>query len=210
MQSGSGGESGKDALASQSNASPESSKWGPRQRILAAASGLFYRNGVHAVGVDTIIASARVAKASFYYHFKSKDDLIVIWLSSGNTRWLERFITEIEQRSDDPKVLLLAFFDVLSDLVESDDFRGCPYLNTAAELRSSDGPVRAVVADFCTDVRSYLEGLAASAGLREPREVGAALHILITGVFAASLALGNSSPAHAARAAAAELVEAAS
>lgn len=177
---------------------------------MAAASDLFYRNGVHAVGIDTIIASARVAKASFYYHFRSKDDLIVIWLSSASTRWLETVIAEIEQRSDDPKVLLLAFFDVLSDMVESDDFRGCPYLNTAAELRSSNGPARAVVADFCADVRSYLEGLASSAGLRAPHELGIALHVLTTGVFAASLALGNGSPAQAARAAAADLVQAAS
>lgn len=177
---------------------------------MAAASDLFYRNGVHAVGVDTIIASARVAKASFYYHFRSKDDLIVIWLSSENTRWLEHVIAQIEQRSDDPKVLLLAFFDVLRDMVESNDFRGCPYLNTAAELRSSDGPAREVVADFCGDVRSYLQGLAVSAGLRTPHELGIALHALVTGVFAGSLAVGDSSPAEGARFAAAELVEAAS
>jgi AcrR family transcriptional regulator len=182
---------------------------GPRDRILLAASDLFYRQGIRSVGVDAIIASARVAKASFYHHFQSKDDLVVAWLQSENARWLDRVAAETERRTEDPAERLLVFFDVVEELIEQPDFRGCPYLNTAAELRGETGPPRDAAAAFVLEVDTYLVSLAKEAGFRSPEELGRALHLLIAGAFASSVAVRAVWPASAARRTAATLVAAA-
>lgn len=182
---------------------------GPRERILHAASELFYRQGIRAVGVDAIIASARVAKASFYHHFQSKDDLVVAWLRSEDARWLDRVAAETERRTQDPGERLLVFFDVVEELIEDPDFRGCPYLNTAAELRNETGPARDVAAEFVAEVITYLVSLAEAAGLRSPEHVGRELHVVLAGAFAATVATRDPSSVASARRAALVLIAAA-
>src|ERR1700694_4431274 len=90
---GRGENSDSGAIGEQARPAP------PRDRILAAASALFARNGIRAVGVDAIIAAAGVAKASFYRHFRSKDDLVVAWLRDGRARWLDRVRAESARRA---------------------------------------------------------------------------------------------------------------
>jgi Bacterial regulatory proteins, tetR family len=51
---------------------------GGRERIIQAASALFTRYGTRTVGVDTVVARARVAKMTLYRHFASKDELILV------------------------------------------------------------------------------------------------------------------------------------
>src|SRR5258707_15386986 len=51
-----------------------------RDRIMHTASDLFYRYGIHAVGVDTIASEAGTNKMSFYRNFASKDDLVAEYL----------------------------------------------------------------------------------------------------------------------------------
>src|SRR5713226_4676988 len=71
----------------------------PRQRILDAAGDRFYRDGIRAVGVDAIIAAAGVAKASFYRHFRSKEQLVLEWLRSDQARWIDPVRAETERRA---------------------------------------------------------------------------------------------------------------
>jgi AcrR family transcriptional regulator len=52
-----------------------------RNKILETASALFYQRGARAVGVDLVVAEARVAKTSLYRHFGTKDDLIAAFLA---------------------------------------------------------------------------------------------------------------------------------
>lgn len=51
-----------------------------RERLLETATRLFYAEGIHTVGIDRIIAEAGIAKATFYRHFKTKEDLVVAYL----------------------------------------------------------------------------------------------------------------------------------
>ena len=51
-----------------------------RERLVEAASELFYSEGLRAVSVDKVIQHAGTTKVTFYRHFKSKDDLIVAHL----------------------------------------------------------------------------------------------------------------------------------
>lgn len=182
----------------------------PRERILDAAADLFYRDGVRAVGVDAIIAAAGVAKASFYRHFRSKEDLVVEWLRSDHARWLDRVRAETEQRASSPDERLLVFFDVVSEHVALAGYAGCPYLSTAVELREGSGPLRKVILDFLMEVETYLGSLAAAAGLRAPEQLGTELRLLCGGFMTAAAVVGSwDGQSDAVRAAVRSIVDAA-
>ena len=58
-----------------------------RDKVFEVAADLFYRQGVRAVGVDTIVKQAGVAKISLYRSFASKDELIVAYLQDRNDKF---------------------------------------------------------------------------------------------------------------------------
>src|SRR5437763_16243604 len=66
--------SAKSAIASRAGTPP------PRERILGAARELFYRRGIHAVGVDAIAEAADTNKMRLYRHFASKHALVAEYL----------------------------------------------------------------------------------------------------------------------------------
>src|SRR5512146_2036779 len=101
---------------------------GARERILATAAELFYREGVRAVGVGRIADEAQVAKMSLYYHFRSKDDLVVAWLERRDTAWMGWLEGAVESAGGG----VLAVFDALREWFEQPDFRGCAFVNTQA------------------------------------------------------------------------------
>lgn len=127
----------------------------PRQRIVNAASELFRANGVRATGINAIIAHAGVAKATFYGHFRSKDDLIRLWLLSPGARWFDHVLAEIEARAHTPEERLTAFFDVLGDWLAADEFHGCPFINTAVEFRDADHGFAQELLDLTREVEEY-------------------------------------------------------
>lgn len=177
-----------------------------RQRILEAATDLFYRQGIRAVGVDAIIQEAGVAKATFYNHFPSKDDAIVAWLREPNVRWLNWVREEVERRATSPAERLLVFFDVLEELFGKKGFRGCPYLNTAAEVPDARHPARREVLHFQLELEDYLRELAEAAGLPEADGLASGLVLLVVGAWATAVIRGSATPAAFARAAADRLL----
>ena len=117
----------------------------PRTRILDAASEAFYRQGIAAVGVDAIVADAGVAKSTLYRHFPSKDDLVVAFLRRRDERWRAWLRSEVERLSPDPAGRPLAVFDALGGWFASEAFRGCAFINAAAEIADPTHPARAAV-----------------------------------------------------------------
>ena len=112
-----------------------------RERVLEAADRLFYQQGLRAVGVDTITAAAGVAKMSLYAHFKTKDELIVAYLRRRDEHVLRWFREAITRHGGGPAGL----FGALAEWFASDDFRGCAFINAAAELPDPAHPGRAAV-----------------------------------------------------------------
>ncbi len=106
----------------------------PRDRILEAATDLFYGQGIRGIGVDLIIARAKVAKASFYKYFPAKDDLVVAFLQEQDLAWRAWIKESTERLSPDPAGRPLALFDALAERTARGDFRGCPFINTVIEL----------------------------------------------------------------------------
>src|SRR4051794_1140020 len=99
---------------------------------MTVASALFYAEGIHAVGIDRIIAEAGVAKATFYHHFVSKDELVRAYLVEEYQRQRDA-LEAVHRAAADPRAALLGIFELLVDNAANPRFRGCPFTNAAAE-----------------------------------------------------------------------------
>jgi AcrR family transcriptional regulator len=113
-----------------------------RQRLLTTATRIFYADGIHAVGVDRIIAEAKVTRATFYRHFPSKDDLVVSYLK--DVHQMDRgAVTAAIAAPTTPAESLLAIARAIAANIQSPGFRGCAFLNAAAEFPDAEHPVHA-------------------------------------------------------------------
>ena len=177
-----------------------------RERILETAFRLFYAHGVRGVGVDTIIAASGVAKATFYKHFPSKDDLAVAYLDRVDALWRGQLQAAAAAAGPDPRDRLVGMFDALLAVCEQDDFHGCPFINTAAES-APGSPVHARSVEHKAEVRAWVRDIAVQGGARDPAALARALTLLLDGALAEGVLDGDPSAARAAKDAAAALVE---
>lgn len=115
-------------------------------RILDTADVLFYADGIRGVGVDRIIATASVTKATFYKHFRAKDNLILAYISGRHASVRANLETLIAD-APDARTALDRIVQSIVDAIAAPDFRGCPFINAAAEFPEADHPVRRVVTE---------------------------------------------------------------
>jgi AcrR family transcriptional regulator len=182
-------------------------KKGAREKILDAAGHLFYQQGFRAVGVDTIIAEAGVAKMTLYSHFPSKDDLIVAYLERSDAEgW--KWIEEATSGHETPKEKLAAIFDALSERADSAVCFGCPVQATAAEFPDPEHPGHKVALANKERVRAHLRDLAEQARLRDPESLADQLMLLMDGAYASARMYGPGNPARHVASAAKALIEA--
>lgn len=138
-----------------------------RDRILFTAAGLFYREGVRSVGIDRIIAEAATAKASFYRHFKSKDDLVLAYLYMRHDMWMQWFASSLERACTQDGPAFERVAQVLGKWFRQPDFRGCSFINVLAEGVPT-GEVLSLVQSHKADLQDTLEALARRLGHPEP------------------------------------------
>jgi AcrR family transcriptional regulator len=180
----------------------------PAQRLLDAASTLFAREGIRAVGIERIIGEAKVARASLYQNYGSKDALIVAYLRRQDEQdraGYQRASTGIS----DPHERALLVFDLAAKAARRRRFRGCLYLNAATEFPDPEHPVNAAVRDH----RRWLEDLWTSAlgecDVPSPAPVVSRLVVLYDGGLAGSKVSKTTDPILFARDMAADLLTAA-
>jgi len=135
-----------------------------RDRLLRTAGELFYADGINSVGVDRVVAEAKVTKATFYRHFPSKDDLVVAYLESADGQFKQWF-EQLASVNADPSELLRAVFEGLAANLYGADFRGCHFINAAAEDSRTDSATRHVVTAHRTWFKAALRRLLEEAGL---------------------------------------------
>ncbi len=111
------------------------------RRILDTASDLFYRNGYRATGINEIIEKSKVAKATFYAHFPSKEALALAYVRAMNENDLRATEAGLE-KFPGPYEKLLGLLEYSIDWSKQRDYRGCAYLNIASELPDPSNPVR--------------------------------------------------------------------
>ena len=132
-----------------------------RDRIFDAARELFYRQGIRAVGVESIAQEAGATKMSLYRAFESKDELVAECLKqSEREAWLWWEATTAPH-ADDPRAALLAIFDSLALKAKTCEKRGCAIGNAAVELTDDAHPARAVVVAYNREKRGCAIGNAA-------------------------------------------------
>lgn len=170
-----------------------------RDRILAAASRLFYHEGYRAVGIDRIIADSGVAKATFYHHFPSKDDLIVACLAAGEA------VAAAHLPPPDVPDPLFAYVDALIDIARGPGCRGCAFQGTAAEFVDRGHPAHAASIGVKSRTLDALRLRAEHQGLAEPEVVAQTLFLLLEGVWASVRMFGDAAPLEQSKAAARKL-----
>src|SRR5258707_8095129 len=151
----------------------------PRERILAAASDLFYRHGIRAVGVESIAEAAETNKMTLYRHFASKDELVAEYLRESAKEADACWGALEAAYPGDALAQLRAWFREMAEHVASADLRGCPLANAAVELPEKDHPARAVIEECKNAVAARVVELCRAAGLSEPEMLAEELNLLL-------------------------------
>jgi AcrR family transcriptional regulator len=155
-----------------------------RERILGAAYELFSRRGIRAVGTDEVIERARVAKATLYRHFATKDDLVLAVLQRREEIWTHGLIeAQSRERGNTPEEQLLAIFDVMHDWFQlRDGYEGCSFINVLLEL-GADHPAGRASVTHIDHVRDIVRHRAHAAGLTDVEDFASSWHILMKGAI---------------------------
>ncbi|MCF6508544.1 TetR/AcrR family transcriptional regulator [Blastococcus sp. MG754426] len=154
-----------------------------RQRLLSAASELFYESGIAATGVDAVLARAGVSPATMYAHFAGKDALVAAYLEERHHRWRGVW-DEVLAESGDHRDRLLSVFDALTRYRRrTGDRRGCGFQAAATELPAGHPGQTWLAADTALLSGRLLE-LARAAGADRPGELAADLLLLYDGALA--------------------------
>ncbi|MCE0537565.1 TetR/AcrR family transcriptional regulator [Kineosporia rhizophila] len=136
-----------------------------RERLLWAAGEVFYQEGLRATGVDRVVEHAGVTRATFYRQFPSKELLLVAYVQALDTA-VREYAGPVPEGADDAAAWLLRLTERIAAEVSAPGFRGCPFINAAAEFPSADHPVRVAVAAH----RTWLEDEVALALERSGQE----------------------------------------
>ena len=171
----------------------------PRDRILEVASELFYQHGIRAVGIDTIIAQADVAKMTFYKHFKSKDLLVLEFLTRRDEAWRAWFENAVQRLAPSPKNRPLAIFDALEQRFSNKTFRGCAFINTMIEMADGDHIAHQAAAEHKQKVLQIIRDLLSEAGVKKSEELAKAFLLLMDGAIVTAVREGKPESAKAAK-----------
>ena len=176
-----------------------------RDRILDTAFGLFYARGIKAVGVDLIIAESGVAKATFYKHFPAKDELVLAYLDKVDGIWTGQLHAAAGAAGPAPADQLVGLFDALGNACRRDNYRGCAFINAAAEAMPGT-PVHDRTVAHKRAVLAWIRELAVAAGAADPDALARSLALLLDGGLADGALAADPEAAAAARRTAAALV----
>jgi AcrR family transcriptional regulator len=178
-----------------------------RDRLLQAASELFYAEGVQSVGINRVIEHAGVAKDTLYATFGSKEALICAYLDERHGKTLGR-LRSAAVATADPVGRLLAVFDAQADIYQAPGFRGCAFTAAAAEAPQG-GQIDNAAQTYRRDIHGLFAELARQAGAPDPGLLASQLQLIYDGAGLAANLDRNPDIAAPTRAAAAALIAAA-
>ena len=154
-----------------------------RQRILDAAAAMFYAEGVRGVSVEAIAALSGVPPETLAEHFATKDELILAWLSRADVVWQGNLREAAAAAGPSPRNQLVGMFQALTRACVRNGYRGCSFINTAAE--SAPGTVvHGATLAHKRSVRAWVTELARDAGATDPAALALTLTILLDGALA--------------------------
>lgn len=155
-----------------------------RSRLLGTATELFYAEGLHSVGVDRILAEAQVTRATLYRHFAGKDDLLVAYLRQADEAVRAR-ISAARDGNPDPDDVIRAVSRTIADDIRGPGFRGCAFLNAAAEYPDPGHPVHRAVLEHRQWFLATMTELFTDTGKIDPEPAARHFVMLRDGAMAA-------------------------
>ncbi len=187
----------------------KTTKISPRDRLLKAASDLFYKEGIRSVGINRVLEESQTPIMTLYRHFGSKDGLAAAYLDRRGERTQEVVKGEVERRASSPREKILATFDIVREGFEASDYRGCAFINATVEMASPDHEVTKIARHHKNAGRQWFAELAAAAGVPDPEALAIQLTVLLDGATAAAVLYRDSTGAAYAHSAAETLIDAA-
>ncbi|MGK9282299.1 MULTISPECIES: TetR/AcrR family transcriptional regulator [Sinorhizobium] len=179
-----------------------------RERIVSAASTLFYAEGIRAVGVDAVAEAAGVTKRTLYYHFKSKDDLIAAYLEGRDQPNLKLFRKWFSETEGDVASKVEGIFLNLARVARHPKWKGCGFLRTSAELAGMPGhPAIRIGAAHKKKFEEWLRQVFEAEGIVDAEALARQVLLLLDGSFAVVLLHRDPSYMETAGTAAASLVK---
>lgn len=180
-----------------------------RTRLIEAATRLFCRYGINAVGVDAVVAEAGTAKASLYKNFGSKEGLVEAVLAHEGACWREWFLSRLHKDSQPPAKRLEKIFPILKDWFGEASFFGCPFINAIGEHDKQDDRLRELTMAHKTAILGAIEALATEAGAGNPAMLAHQIGLLMDGAIVAAMVTKDPGAADLAQATASVLIRSA-
>lgn len=179
-----------------------------RKRLISAADGLFYNQGIRATGVDAVAEAAGVTKRTLYAHFSSKDALIAAYLEARDLPTLGRYQGLIPGPGASAATRIRRIFEQLGRNSKDARWRGCSFLRAASEFANLPGhPARTIAARHKKGFESWLAEILARDGIANALVLARQIMILFDGAVAAILVHRDSGYAALAAEAASVLID---
>ncbi|WP_217169003.1 TetR/AcrR family transcriptional regulator [Streptomyces sp. AC512_CC834] len=153
----------------------------PRERILDAAEELFQSEGIRRVGVQAIAERAETTKMAIYRHFDTKDALVAEWLRIVAADYQAAFDRVEAEHPGRPREQILGLARFIAEGLPVLSHRGCPFINSLAELPDRSHPARQVIEEHKARQTRRLVGMCAAAGLADPEQVAAQITFVLEG-----------------------------
>ncbi|WP_282792605.1 TetR/AcrR family transcriptional regulator [Streptomyces sp. CC224B] len=153
----------------------------PRERILDAAEELFRSEGIRRVGVQAIAERAETTKMAIYRHFETKDALVAEWLRIVAAEYQAAFDRVEAAYPDRPREQILGLARFIAEGLPDVSYRGCPFINSLAELPDRSHPARRVIEEHKARQTRRLVAMCAAAGLTDPGQAAAEITFVLEG-----------------------------
>lgn len=158
-----------------------------RERLLLAASKLFCRFGINAVGIDAVVAEAATAKATLYKTFGSKELLVEAVLEREGRIWRDWFIGALNAGTATPLQRLGRIFPLLGEWFAEERFYGCPFINAIGEHDKHEQRLRTITLSHKSAVLDRIGELARDAGASDPLTLAHQIGLLIDGAIVVAM-----------------------
>ncbi len=163
----------------------------PSERILTVARELFCRDGIHATGIDRILADAHASKMTLYARFGSKEALVREVLTREGADWRDAFFAAVRAGAHAPLDRLRQVIPAIAAWFDGGRFYGCAFINAVAEHAKGEPALRALAAEHHRHILAFLGDLAEAADLPEPALVARQILLTMDGAIAALMVSGD-------------------